>query len=345
MKVKKILGITTVVTLLSIAIFIFISVKNQQSSDKVYLKLAHCQSKESEIADSIAYIVDVVAKDQSKNMEIEVYPSGVLGTEKEIIEMVQAGILDIAKVSSNSLGQFENRYSIFALPYLFDGQEHYYDAMAKSEEINNLFKDNEKNGYIVIGYYANGSRNFYLKDNVPVTDPSVLAGKKIRSMPSTTSMKMIEHMGGSPVPMPASETYTTLQQGVIDGAENTELALTVDKHGELAKSYTYTEHQYSPDVYLISVKTWNTLSDEQKQYLKNSFTTINDNFTQMYSRMMNEAVEEAKEMGITVYKDIDKSKFIQAVQPIHSEFTSKGETYKKLYDDIQKYGNKAKGGY
>lgn len=70
---------------------------------------------------------------------------------------------------------------------------------------------------------------------------------------------MIEAMGGSPVPMSASETYTSLQQGIVDGAENTELALTVDKHEEIVKSYTYTEHQYTPDIYIISTKVWNKL--------------------------------------------------------------------------------------
>ena len=71
-----------------------------------------------------------------------------------------------------------------------------------------------------------------------------LVERKFRSMPSSTSMDMIEKMGGTPVPMAASETYASLQQGVVDGAENTELALTVDGHEDLVKSYTYTEHQF-----------------------------------------------------------------------------------------------------
>ena len=151
--------------------------------------------------------------------------------------MVQAGVLDMAKVSANTLGQFDERYSIFSLPYLFRNQEHYYNAMANSEGIQELFESTRDKGYIAIGYYANGARNYYLKEDKAVTDPSVLKGKKIRAMVSSTSMEMIELMGGSPVPMASSETYTSLQQGIVDGAENTELALTVDKHEEIVKSY------------------------------------------------------------------------------------------------------------
>ena len=165
----------------------------------------------------------------------------------------------------------------------------------------------------------------------------MLKGKKIRSMVSSTSMDMIEAMGGSPVPMSASETYTSLQQGIVDGAENTELALTVDKHEEIVKSYTYTEHQYTPDIYIISTKVWNKLSKEQQDYLLECFSKLNDNFVQKYNQMMDDAITEAESYGVHVYRDIDKTPFIEAVQPIHQNFLAKGDAYQRLYDDIQSY--------
>lgn len=336
---KKYLGTVVVVTSLITAGSIFGAVVSTTYSDKLQIKLAHCQSKESEIAESIDLLSDYVAEDESMNMEVEIYASGVLGSEKEIIEMVKAGVLDMAKISSNTLGQFNDAYSIFALPYLFEGQDHYYEAMAKSKKIQELFQLDKEEGFLAIGYYANGARNVYLREDVAVRDPSVLKGKKLRSMPSTTSMEMLERMGASPVPMSASETYTALQQRVIDGAENTELALTVDKHGEVAKSYTYTEHQYSPDIYIINTKTWNKLSKEQQDYLQGCFIRLNDNFTQMYKRMMDDAIVEAEAMGMTIYRDIDKTPFIKAVQPIHEKFIAKGEFYEGLYSDIQQYTN------
>lgn len=337
MKVKKLLGIGVTIAGLAAAVGIFVSVASANYGDTTKLKMAHNQAKDSEIAESIALLSDFVAKDASKNMEVEIYPSGVLGSEKETIEMVKAGVLDMAKISANTLGQFEDAYSIFSLPYLFNGQEHYYDAMEQSDVVKRLFTKTEEQGFIAVGYYANGARNVYLKEDIAVTDPSVLKGKKLRSMPSTTSMRMLELMGASPVPMAASETYTALQQGVIDGAENTELALTVDKHAEIVKSYTYTEHQYSPDIYIISTKAWNKLTAEQQDYLKECLSGINENFKQMYNRMMDEAIEEAEGMGMTVYRDVDKTPFIEAVQPMHEEFSAKGEFYQELYSDIQQY--------
>ena len=289
------------------------------------------------IAASIAKISEFAAEDPSQNLQVSIYASGVLGTEKEEIEMVKAGVLDMAKVSSNTLGQFKDEYAIFAVPYLFQSQQHYYDACENSEKIKELFLSTADDGYIAIGYYANGSRNFYLKENVPCTDPSVLKGKKIRSMPSSTSMDMIEKMGGSPVPMAGGETYSALQQGIVDGAENTELVLTVDGHQDLVKAYTYTEHQYSPDIYIISTKTWNRLTEGQRELLVSSIQKANENFKNLYNDMMAEAVAEAETHGVTIYRDIDKTAFIEAVQPIHEEYCARGENYKALYDDIQKY--------
>lgn len=335
--IKKKIGVAaSAIGLLAVAAT-FVSVVSANSSEKVEIRLAHNQSAGSEIADSIAKFSEFVAEDDSKNLDINIYASGVLGTEKEEIEMVQAGILDMAKVSSNTLGQFDDRYAIFAVPYLFVDQEHYYTAMEKSEEVKNLFTATEDQGFIAIGYYANGSRNFYLKKDVCCDSPEVLKGLKIRSMPSSTSMDMIQKMGGSAVPMAGSETYTALQQGIVDGAENTELALTVDGHQDLVKSYTYTEHQYSPDIYIISTKMWNSLSTDQQEYLVESLEKTNDNFKSLYNGMMEEAIEEAQSHGVNVYRDIDKSAFIEAVQPIHEEFCGRGDNYKALYEDIQSY--------
>lgn len=290
---KKTIGIVLVIALIAVGIYTFVAVKSETSSEKVQLRMAHGQAADSEIGETIEYLSDLAAEDSSKNLEVDIYPSGVLGAEPSTVEMVQAGVLDMAKVSANTLGQFDERYSIFSLPYLFRNQEHYYNAMANSEGIQELFESTRDKGYIAIGYYANGARNYYLKEDKVVTDPSVLKGKKIRAMVSSTSMEMIELMGGSPVPMASSETYTSLQQGIVDGAENTELALTVDKHEEIVKSYTYTEHQYSPDIYITSTKVWDSLSKEQQEYLKECLVKLNENFVSKYQQMMDDAIEEA----------------------------------------------------
>ncbi|MCR5535848.1 MAG: TRAP transporter substrate-binding protein DctP [Succinivibrio sp.] len=339
MSIRKTVGITAVVLAVGVVAYNLFGVMSPRLGGVVELRMAHAAAGSSDISKSIDKISDFAAENKDAKLKVIIYPSGVLGTEKETIEMVKAGVLDMAKVGSNTMVQFKNEYSIFSMPYLFVSQDHYYKAMEQSEEVKKLFESTADQGYIAIGYYANGSRNFYIKEQRACDSPEVLKGKKIRSTPSATSMLMIEKMGGSPVPMSAGETYTALQQGVVDGAENTELALTVNGHEDLVKSYTYTEHQYSPDIYLISTKVWNKLSDLQKQTLIDAINKANANFKKLYNGMMADAIKEAEEHGVTIYRNIDKTAFIKAVQPMHAEFKEKGQSYSALYDDIQKYQN------
>lgn len=336
-KILKRLGALLTAAALLLAAVTFIQVKRANASNTIQIRLAHNQQGGTEIADTIAKFDEFTRQESGGKMSISIYPSGQLGSETSEVEMVQAGILDMAKVSSNTLGQFDSRYSIFAIPYLFRGQEHYYEAMEKSQAVKDLFQATANQGFVAIGYYANGSRNFYLKENVKVDSPSALSGKKIRSMVSSTSMSMITALGGTPVPMAASETYSALQQGIVDGAENTELALTVDGHEDLVSSYTYTEHQYSPDIFIISTRKWNSLTEEQKEELTSALEKTNDNFKSAYNRMMDEAIEQARQHGVTVYKGIDKTNLIRAVQSIHQKYIDRGPEYQALYDDIESY--------
>lgn len=339
MSIKKVVGMVITAAAIIAAVVTFVTVSGVAAGNVREINFAHNQADGSEIADTIAKIADYVEEDSGGTLKVNIFPSGVLGTEKEEVELVKAGVLDMAKIGSQTLGQFKGEYSIFALPYLFQSQEHYYTACENSEEIKNLFMSTMDDGWIAAGYYANGARNFYLVEDEAVTGPEVLAGKKIRSMQNTTSMEMISAMGGSPVPMASSETYSALQQGVVDGAENTELVLTVDGHEDIVKSYTYTEHQYSPDIFILSAETWNSLTAEQQDIISGAIQKANENFKVLYNDMMAEAIEEAQEHGVTIYRDIDKTAFIESVQGIHEEMIAQGDSYKKLYDDIQKYAD------
>ncbi len=337
MGLRKKIGVTlSAVGFIAVAAT-FCSVYSETGSGRVTVRLAHNQTAGSNIADSIAMFEKFVAEKPEMGLDIKIYASGVLGTEQTEVELVKAGILDMAKINANTLSAFDDKYAIFATPYLFVGTPHYYKAMEESPLIKELFEGTADKGFIAIGYYATGARSVYLKEDVEATGPEILAGRKVRTMTSNTSMRMVQLMGATPVTMASSEVYSALQQGIVDGAESTELALTVDGHQDLVKSYTYTEHQYYPDIYIISTDKWNRLTKEQQDYLKECLAKTNDNYKKLYDGMMEEARQEASKHGVHFYFNIDKSKFIEAVQPLHEAFWSKGPAYKALYDDIQKY--------
>ena len=336
MSTRNVVVIVLAIILAASICAVVIAQVSQNDSDVIMLRMAHGKAEDSIVSRSVALLEDILHNEPSIGLEAQIYPSGVLGGERDYIELVKAGILDMAKVSSNALGSFNDYYSVFALPYLFVDTEHSYRAMDESEAVREIFMSNYDDGFLAIGWYASGSRNVYTKEEGPAT-PEMMRGKKFRVQNSATSMRMIELMGGSPVPMGAGETYTSLQSNIIDGAENTELALTVDRHGELVKSYSYTEHLYSPDIFIISVETWERMSKEQQDFLVRTLSSLNENYQGMYDDMIAEAVAEAEEMGVVFYYDIDKEPFIESVQPMHQEFKDKGEDFARIYENIQSY--------
>jgi tripartite ATP-independent transporter DctP family solute receptor len=310
---------------------------NAYGEEVITLRLAHGQAADSDVAKMVARLKTVFEEHPEEGLKLIIYDSSVLGSERQMIELVKAGVLDMAKVTSSSLDAFDAYYSIFALPYLFQSTEHYYRAMAESEAVRDIFEHSKKNGFFAVGYYPSGARNIYLRSDIPAFDPESLRGKKFRVMESPAAIRMIQLLGGTAVPMSMGEVYTALQQGVIDGAENTEMALTVNKHGEIIKAYTLTEHQYLPDIFLISTATWEKLSERQQNFLAESLKENQEEYRAAYEAMINKARQEAEKMGVIFYTVPDKSVFIKAVQPMHDEMKQRDSNFKRFYENIQHY--------
>ena len=213
------------------------------STDGKHLLVAHAHNQNHPVHLGMTAMADKMSEETDYTFSI--YPNGQLGGNSEMIQMVKAGVLDIAKVSASSLEQFNPAYAIFSLPYVFESTEHYFTTMNNSEAVQEIFMSTYDQGFFAIGWYDSGARSIYTTKDGPCETPADLAGLKIRTQDSPTSIEMIRNMGGAATPMSSGEVYTSLQQGIIDGAENTKTVLVI-RHGEVAKNYTYTQHQYTP---------------------------------------------------------------------------------------------------
>ncbi|PSL41565.1 tripartite ATP-independent transporter DctP family solute receptor [Planomicrobium soli] len=301
------------------------------------LRIAHSLAEDHPIHQSITQFADLAHDNSDGAIGFEVYPNGQLGQERGTIEMVKSGLIDMAKVSASGLESFSSSYSIFSLPYVFQSKEHYYEVMNNSEAVQEIFQSTRDDGFIVINWYDGGQRSIYTADK-KVESPADMNGMKIRVQESPTSIAMIKAMGGAPTPMSFGEVYTSLQQGVIDGAESNETALTNSKHGEVSKAYTYTEHQYVPDLLIISTNTWDSLSTEQQQALKDAAAISSESHIDVWAEAIDQAILEAKEMGVAFY-EIDKQPFIDAARPLHESYQSQNADYERYFKDFQSYAN------
>lgn len=276
------------------------------------------------------------AVEEKTDYTFSVYPNGQLGDDSAMVQLVKAGVLDVAKVSAGALEQFNPAYSIFSVPYVFQSTEHYFNTMNNSEAVQEIFNSTRDDGFIAIGWFDSGARSIYTTKEGPVESPKDLNGLKIRTMNSPTSVEMINNMGGSATPMSSGEVYTSLQQGILDGAENNETVLVDDGHGEVCKSYTYTQHQYLPDIVIMSIETYDSMSEEDRQVvydaMKEAWQAHEDEWLQVVERNK----EGAEEMGVQFY-EIDKTPFIEACKPQQEEFCAQSEDNARYFADFQSY--------
>ena len=167
-----------------------------------------------------------------------------------------------------NLETFAGVYEIFSMPYLFDSEDVYKSVMQDTDYMEQVYESTDEAGFRVVTWYNAGTRNFYAK--TPIRTPEDLKGKKIRVQQSPASVAMVNAFGAAAAPMGFGEVYTAIQQGVIDGAENNELALTNNKHGEVAKYYAYNKHQMVPDMLVANLKFLQGLDPEEYQVFKDA---------------------------------------------------------------------------
>lgn len=300
-------------------------------SAETILKLAYAENSQP-VKDALQYIGKAVEEKTHGEVKIQYFPDSQLGGERELVEMTQVGAIDITKVSSGLLESFSPLYGVFSLPYLFKDQANFYSVMGDADIMNSVYQSTNERGFTGVGWYDSGARSFYMSE-APVKTLADLKGKKIRVMQSETSIKTMELLGASPIAMGQAEVYTSLQQGILDGAENNEFALTIARHGEVAKYYSYDMHTRIPDVVIMSNTTKAKLSADQLAALQEAIDESIDVEKAAWKKEMDRTRELAtKEFGVEFYQ-IDQAPFKAAVQPIYEGLKAKPELY-ALYQKI-----------
>ncbi|WP_108245151.1 TRAP transporter substrate-binding protein [Muricauda brasiliensis] len=250
-------------------------------------------------------------------LRIEVYPNQQLGTEREILELIQLGSLDMTKVSVATLENFAPKTRILGLPYLFESREHAFEVL--DGPIGQSLLDNAKQFRLKgLGYYDAGFRSFYT-EHAPVTAPDDLKGLKIRVMESITAMDMVKSLGGSPTPISWGELYTSLQQGVVDGAENNLPSFYLSKHYEVCPYYSLDEHTFSPDVLIVGTQFWDMLSDQERAWISEAVKKSLEHQRKLWAESESEALKKIQEKGVQISYP-NKEPFIEMTREMYRAY-------------------------
>ena len=306
------------------------------------IRISHAQSETHPEHLGLLAFKDYVEGKLGDKYEVQIFPNELLGSAQKAIELTQTGAIDFVVAGTANLETFADVYEIFSMPYLFDSEEVYKSVMQDTEYMEKVYESTDEAGFRVVTWYNAGTRNFYGKS--PIRTPEDLKGKKIRVQQSPASVEMVKAFGAAAAPMGFGEVYTAIQQGVIDGAENNELALTNNKHGEVAKYYSYNKHQMVPDMLVANLKFLNSLSPEEYQVFKEAAALSTEVEMQEWDKSVQEAKRIAsEEMGVA-FIDVDVEAFKEKVLPLHESMLQENEKIRDLYDHIQAANEKAKGG-
>ena len=265
-------------------------------------------------------------------VNIQIIPNGTLGSESDMISQIQAGALDMAKVSASTLGNFSEKYNAFSVPYVFDDQAHYYTYM-DSDSAQAVFESTDDQGFRGLTWLDSGARSFYTKATA-IRTPADLKGLKIRTMDSQMAIDMMNCLGGSATVMGYSDIYTGMQQGVIDGAENNVTALR--DHGDVTKYYCFDEHTRIPDMVIISSNIWNQFSDDQKSAVTECAKAATEEYKTAWKNFEDEVLDKAvNQNGVELVKDVDIAAFQSAVQPIYENLKTANPTTYAVVEEIR----------
>ena len=294
------------------------------------IRLGHALDVSHPVHKAMKFMANRIEEKSNGQLKVDIYPSQQLGSERELIELLQIGSLGMTKVSTGTLENFAPELRVFGLPFLFKDRQHRFDVL-ESEIGEKLLEASVRNRLKGLTFYDAGSRSFY--STQPLNSPSDLKGQKIRVMESQTAINMVKYLGGSPTPVSWGELYTALQQGIVDGAENNLPSFYLSYHYEVCKYYMVDEHTALPDELLISTVVWDKLSKEEQKWVKDAAMESSEYEKGIWREAELHALEEIKKAGVKVTYP-EKEQFRAMVQPMYDEF-KKDKEMKKTIEAIQ----------
>ena len=278
-----------------------------------------------------------LAEKTDGRLGIKIYPGGQLGSEGSTLEIAMFGGLDMTRTFSAALNNIAPLTKLFSLPFLFRSTEH-QRRVADGEVGETILESLEAFGLRGLAIYDTGGRGFYTTET-PIPHPSALKGQKIRVPNSDIFLATMRALGANPTPMNFSEVYQGLVQNVIDGAENNWPSYISTRHYEVAPYYSETGHFRTPDVLIMSLRTWKSFSKEDQNLIKEAARHSVGVMRSLWDARVEESKKTLIEFGGNILSDIDSEPFRALMGPVYEQFvTPELEPYLAKIDRIAEQG-------
>lgn len=287
---------------------------------KIVLRVGTTTAPDGHYVKGLEQFKEKVAKYSNDRVVVEIFHSSQLGNERDLIEGVSAGTLEMTLISSAPLTNFSTDFMLFDLPFIITDRQKAYEFM-DGDIGQKILATLEPKGIKGLGFWENGFRHI-TNDKKPIVHPADVKGLKIRTMENPVHQETFKQLGALPTPMAWGEVFTALQQGTIDGQENPLEIINSAKVYEVQKYISLTGHFYSPAVLLINKKLFDGFPKDIQDAILKAEKEARDWERNYSAERDNILVQELKDKGITV-TEVDKAEWEKAVEAVYTKFEDK----------------------
>jgi tripartite ATP-independent transporter DctP family solute receptor len=303
--------------LLVVSSLLILGCHRGEGSRQVNLVLANVHPASYPTAKGLAYFAETVAADPllRDRIKIDLQLGGTLGNEKEVLEKLQFGGVQMACVSVAPLAEFRREVGVLTMPYLFTDNQHMWSVLEGSIGTE-ILASLEGSGFVGLTWYESGARSFYNRVR-PVYRLEDLAGLKIRVQKSEAMRDLVEALGAAPISIGFKQVFSNLHTGAIDGAENNLPSFLSERHFEVAKYYSYDRHSMIPDLLLIAAKTWHRLSVEDQETLRRVAKASSKFQRESWEEFSRAALRKVEAAGVAVNEVEELAAFRLAAESVY----------------------------
>jgi tripartite ATP-independent transporter DctP family solute receptor len=274
----------------------------------------------------------LVAQRTNNRIRMRTYHSAQLGQQDEAIQQMRLGSIDFANFNLSPFNNLAPSTNVVTLPFLFRDVAHSHRAIdgIAGEEIA---RDLEAIGIIALAWYDAGARSLYTTR--PVRTPADLRGMKIRVQTSDLWIDLMRALGANPTPLPFGEVFTSLQSGVIDGAENNWPSYESTRHFEVARFYSTTEHSNVPEVLAVSRQRWQRLNAQEQAILRDAARESAALQRQLWAEREQVSRRRVEAAGVTVIEIADRRPWSELMAPVYQKYTGSNPRLSGLVQRIR----------
>jgi tripartite ATP-independent transporter DctP family solute receptor len=286
-------------------------------------RVADTQSADYPTVQALQFMAQIVEERTGGRHRLHVFHSRQLGEEKETIEQTRIGAIDLNRTNVAPIGSLVPVASVLSLPFLFRSFEHLHNVLDGSigQEILAQF---QLHGFVGLTFYDSGARSIYNSIR-PVRSILDMKGLRIRVQQSSLMSDMIKALGADPVELPYGQVSTGLSTRLIDGAENNWPSYVTTNHYKLAPYYTLTEHTMSPEVLVMSLPAWESLSNQDRDIFVEAAAKSNTFMRSLWTGLEERSRQQARAAGNIIITDFDRRPFEEAMSVIYDEAATDAE--------------------